>query len=448
MSTSLPVVPVIIIWDFDSCTVPANIPISAVVNTLTELGTFYGPIKGINVYGATESIIKSDQKQLRYNKLVNVVDCSDTSLGSRGASPRTELSSRHPSDGTAESQNGSSRCAISDGTELSSAPVPTGTAYIPKPSTSKTKMLTDMFSFVLDHPAPAAIILLSGDDYFSSVIVSLRMRGYTIVNAYPVNVHTTTSGGIHSSATLAVKWHNILTAAAGKEHTKDTVDVPAPSQVPEITAAAVSQDSSSASISTTPMLYTCCCVRCTTPGSIACSVLYCDSITNSSQPSSSANGERVDTATVQRQPGDMMHEFLQACMVLVGANDDKVNPSNHTKSNLVRIPRRQVDQLLHQQIKDRWEVGMVDGLIKEAAKKGYITMKADSATSRGRLSLVLLVNVPVVQRALVVSDHAPPGIPITPSVNKVHRRGYTVQMAYEYVPSKMAHLVPSKLTSQ
>lgn len=73
--------------------------------------------------------------------------------------------------------------------------------------TADKHILTDMFLFALDNPAPAAILLISGDADFAPAVRKLVDRGYTIVVAVPPQ--GTAAADLLSSGTHVWDWPSL-----------------------------------------------------------------------------------------------------------------------------------------------------------------------------------------------------------------------------------------------
>ncbi|CAH8389640.1 unnamed protein product [Eruca vesicaria subsp. sativa] len=75
-----------------------------------------------------------------------------------------------------------------------------------KKDASDKKILVDMFFWVLDNPAPANLMLISGDGDFSDALHRLRMRRYNILLAHPLQA----SPSLVASARTSWMWKSLL----------------------------------------------------------------------------------------------------------------------------------------------------------------------------------------------------------------------------------------------
>ncbi|TDL17335.1 hypothetical protein BD410DRAFT_730099, partial [Rickenella mellea] len=78
-------------------------------------------------------------------------------------------------------------------------------AYCPhngKKDVADKMILVDMLAYAIDRPAPATIVLISGDRDFAYGISILRLRGYDVVAIVPPQVHSS----ITAQATSVLNW--------------------------------------------------------------------------------------------------------------------------------------------------------------------------------------------------------------------------------------------------
>ncbi|TFK53041.1 hypothetical protein OE88DRAFT_1734002 [Heliocybe sulcata] len=103
-------------------------------------------------------------------------------------------------------------------------------------------IIVDMLAFALDYPAPATIVLISGNCDFAYAVSTLRLRGYNVILVAPKAASLT----IKSVASLVLDWDSDVlggpTSAPSTlwgDHSRSTSSV---SVVPEQTATLVKRD--------------------------------------------------------------------------------------------------------------------------------------------------------------------------------------------------------------
>ncbi|CAH2044053.1 unnamed protein product [Thlaspi arvense] len=79
---------------------------------------------------------------------------------------------------------------------------------------SDKKILVDLFLWVVENPAPANIMLISGDGDFSDALHRLRMRRYNILLAHPPQV----SASLVASAKTTWLWRSLLASGCPLTH--------------------------------------------------------------------------------------------------------------------------------------------------------------------------------------------------------------------------------------
>ncbi|ESQ31819.1 hypothetical protein EUTSA_v10003670mg [Eutrema salsugineum] len=79
-----------------------------------------------------------------------------------------------------------------------------------KKDASDKKILVDMFMWVMENPAPANIMLISGDGDFSDALHRLRMKRYNILLVHPQQV----SASLVASAKTTWLWKSFLVSGA------------------------------------------------------------------------------------------------------------------------------------------------------------------------------------------------------------------------------------------
>ncbi|KAF8089557.1 hypothetical protein N665_0502s0023 [Sinapis alba] len=78
-----------------------------------------------------------------------------------------------------------------------------------KKDASDKKILVDMFLWVLENPAPANLMLISGDGDFFDALHRLRMRRYNILLAHPLQA---SSPSLVASARTSWMWRSLLSS--------------------------------------------------------------------------------------------------------------------------------------------------------------------------------------------------------------------------------------------
>jgi len=149
--------PVIVLWDYENCAVPTNMPGQVAASKLTELGMRYGRVKSISAYGTIAVVPHLVREQLQVNG-VRMVD---------------------------------------------------GSTLQNRKDVVDKLVMTDMFLFAMDHDAPATIILVSVDVDYSASIAALKMRGYQIILVHP----QAASRQLRLVSSASFEWYNILFGA-------------------------------------------------------------------------------------------------------------------------------------------------------------------------------------------------------------------------------------------
>ncbi|KAI0637224.1 NYN domain-containing protein [Trametes polyzona] len=145
--------PVAIFWDYENCAPPCTVPGYDVVNNIRQVAHQYGTVKLFKAY-----LELSEQS-------------SSKSLGLR-----SELQS----------------CGVS----LTDCP------HNGRKDVADKMMIVDMLTYAIDNPAPATVVLISGDRDFVYAVSVLRLRRYRVVVVAPYSAHTS----LKSQASTVLDW--------------------------------------------------------------------------------------------------------------------------------------------------------------------------------------------------------------------------------------------------
>ncbi|TFK84321.1 DUF537-domain-containing protein [Polyporus arcularius HHB13444] len=144
---------VAIFWDYENCTPPCNLPGYDVVNNIREVAHAYGSVKLFKAY----------------------LELSEQS-SSKSIGLRSELQS----------------CGVS----LTDCP------HNGRKDVADKMMIVDMLTYAIDNPAPATIVLISGDRDFVYAVSVLRLRKYRVVLVAPNTAHAS----LKSQASNVLDW--------------------------------------------------------------------------------------------------------------------------------------------------------------------------------------------------------------------------------------------------
>ncbi|CDO76527.1 hypothetical protein BN946_scf184750.g7 [Trametes cinnabarina] len=144
---------VAIFWDYENCTPPCNVPGYDVVNNIRQVAHEYGSVKLFKAY----------------------LELSEQS-SSKSIGLRSELQS----------------CGVS----LTDCP------HNGRKDVADKMMIVDMLTYAIDNPAPATILLISGDRDFVYAVSVLRLRRYRVVVVAPFTAHAS----LKSQATVVLDW--------------------------------------------------------------------------------------------------------------------------------------------------------------------------------------------------------------------------------------------------
>ncbi|KAH9951372.1 NYN domain-containing protein [Amylocystis lapponica] len=140
-----------VFWDYENCALPTNASGSAAVNNIRELAHRFGSVTTFNAYSELQTSIKSNNLRSELQSCgVSLIDC--------------------PHD---------NRKDVAD-----------------------KMIIVDMLAYALDMPAPATIILISGDRDFAYAVSVLCLRRYNVVLLAPSNA----SPRLKSQATELFTW--------------------------------------------------------------------------------------------------------------------------------------------------------------------------------------------------------------------------------------------------
>ncbi|EIW60611.1 DUF537-domain-containing protein [Trametes versicolor FP-101664 SS1] len=144
---------VAIFWDYENCTPPSTGPGYDVVNNIRQIALEYGSVKLFKAY----------------------LELSEQS-SSKTIGLRSELQS----------------CGVS----LTDCP------HNGRKDVADKMMIVDMLTYAIDNPAPATVVLISGDRDFVYAVSVLRLRRYRVVVVAPNSAHTS----LKSQASVVLDW--------------------------------------------------------------------------------------------------------------------------------------------------------------------------------------------------------------------------------------------------
>ncbi|KAI8998864.1 NYN domain-containing protein [Trametes punicea] len=158
--------PVAIFWDYENCTPPCNVPGYDVVNNIRQVAHEYGSVKLFKAY----------------------LELSEQS-SSKSIGLRSELQS----------------CGVS----LTDCP------HNGRKDVADKMMIVDMLTYAIDNPAPATIVLISGDRDFVYAVSVLRLRRYRVVVVAPYTAHAS----LKSQASMVLDWEaDIMRKTTTRSH--------------------------------------------------------------------------------------------------------------------------------------------------------------------------------------------------------------------------------------
>ncbi|KAI0747883.1 NYN domain-containing protein [Daedaleopsis nitida] len=144
---------VAIFWDYENCAPPCSVPGYDVVNNIAKVSHEYGSVKLFKAY----------------------LELSEQS-SSKSIGLRSELQS----------------CGVS----LTDCP------HNGRKDVADKMMIVDMLTYAIDNPAPATIVLISGDRDFVYAVSVLRLRKYRVVLVAPNSAHAS----LKSQASVLLDW--------------------------------------------------------------------------------------------------------------------------------------------------------------------------------------------------------------------------------------------------
>ncbi|KAH7916025.1 NYN domain-containing protein [Hygrophoropsis aurantiaca] len=143
---------VAIFWDYENCSPPSSLLGYDIVNNIRRMAHVFGSVNTFKAYlGLSDQSVKS------------------TSL-------RSELQS--------------------SGVSLIDCP------HNGRKDVADKMILVDMLTFAIDHPAPATIVLITGDRDYAYAVSTLRLRRYRVVLIVPPAVHSS----LQAQASIIVDW--------------------------------------------------------------------------------------------------------------------------------------------------------------------------------------------------------------------------------------------------
>ncbi|KAI0781185.1 NYN domain-containing protein [Trametes elegans] len=163
-----------IFWDYENCTPPCNVPGYDVVNNIRQVAHEYGSVKLFKAY----------------------LELSEQS-SSKSIGLRSELQS----------------CGVS----LTDCP------HNGRKDVADKMMIVDMLTYAIDNPAPATIVLISGDRDFVYAVSVLRLRRYRVVVVAPYTAH----GSLKSQASVVLDWEaDIMRRTPTRPQVPETTQAP------------------------------------------------------------------------------------------------------------------------------------------------------------------------------------------------------------------------------
>ncbi|KAI0646821.1 NYN domain-containing protein [Trametes meyenii] len=166
---------VAIFWDYENCTPPCSVPGYDVVNNIRQVAHEYGSVKLFKAY----------------------LELSEQS-SSKSIGLRSELQS----------------CGVS----LTDCP------HNGRKDVADKMMIVDMLTYAIDNPAPATIVLISGDRDFVYAVSVLRLRRYRVVVVAPNTAH----GSLRSQASTVLDWEAEIMRRTGLRPLAPEAVYPAP----------------------------------------------------------------------------------------------------------------------------------------------------------------------------------------------------------------------------
>ncbi|KAI0721520.1 hypothetical protein C8T65DRAFT_199576 [Cerioporus squamosus] len=166
---------VAIFWDYENCTPPCSNPGYDVVNNIREVAHAYGSVKLFKAYLELSEQSSSKSIGLRSELQscgVSLTDCPHN--GRKDVADKMMIGVLH----CVHMQSSGCSCPI----------------HYP--------LLVDMLTYAIDNPAPATIVLISGDRDFVYAVSVLRLRRYRVVLVAPNTAHAS----LKSQATTVLDW--------------------------------------------------------------------------------------------------------------------------------------------------------------------------------------------------------------------------------------------------
>ncbi|PCH38370.1 DUF537-domain-containing protein [Wolfiporia cocos MD-104 SS10] len=154
--------PVAIFWDYENCTPPSTISGYDIVGNIRQIAHTYGSVKLFKAY-----LELSEQP-----KPINL---------------RSELQS----------------CGVS----LTDCP------HNGRKDVADKMMIVDMLTYAIDTPAPATIVVISGDRDFVYAVSVLRLRRYRVVLVIPTSAHAS----LRSQASNILDWERDILGRTARE---------------------------------------------------------------------------------------------------------------------------------------------------------------------------------------------------------------------------------------
>ncbi|KAL6309093.1 NYN domain-containing protein [Sparassis latifolia] len=162
---------VAVFWDYENCTPPTTVPGYDITNNIREIAHKFGSVKQFKAY----------------------LELSEQS-SSKSLNLRSELQS----------------CGVS----LTDCP------HNGRKEVADKMMIVDMLTYAIDTPAPATLVLITGDRDFVYAVSVLRLRKYRVVLVAPNTTHTS----LRSQASEVLDWDGDVLRKTSKDARHTRVD--------------------------------------------------------------------------------------------------------------------------------------------------------------------------------------------------------------------------------
>ncbi|OJT14135.1 hypothetical protein TRAPUB_9246 [Trametes pubescens] len=158
-------------FDAENCTPPCNIPGYDVVNNIQQVAHQYGSVKLFKAY-----LELSEQSSSKSIGLRSELQSCGVSLTDCPHNGRKDVADKMM--------------------------IGVWQYCLRPPPHSLTRHVVDMLTYAIDNPAPATVVLISGDRDFVYAVSVLRLRRYRVVVVAPYTAH----GSLKSQASAVLDW--------------------------------------------------------------------------------------------------------------------------------------------------------------------------------------------------------------------------------------------------